>query len=727
MSAANPWAIVSETPAPDAGSPWRVVSESPAPETPEQAAARLAALSGLPAPAAPGGPSIAVRPDRGFGAELAGAADWAEHTAPAQVVAGGAREAEAHAAGVARTLFPVDKSAGQMGHSWRDAINLGSEARFASPEDLRESLPVAEHQDAVLRHAEQWRPRGPWQTMGAIGENVGEALLPASEVKTGEEAVLGAPRVARYLEEGGLMGRAAIKATVGAATQGALGAAQAAAEGGNPATAGAAAAAYGALPPLARGTAEGIAARMGLDPATKVGEWTVRDLITAAQARGVPQTLPESFQQGKGFLRNLQVLAETGLLGGVPIARQKKAAAAALGAWLADTGAELGPSVNREALGSEIARQLRNSLETSKLAVGDEFAQIDGRVGGALVDTVPIRRAARDIEQEYGPYYKNHPQALAGVRNAWGWVHDLAHYGETPIPKAPDIWEREFGGAAPAPAPKRLTFAEAQKLRSDLLEMERNAPDVIKDLPGGWYKKLAGAVDEAMEGAARNADPEAAQMFRGANTDWLRLKSDFNDPRSMLYQALVSQDTAKVPQLFVPATGRGTPGLARQLQRHAPQSLPYLRRFLLDSAFGGAEGEPRFDLAHARLGRFAPDYLREMMGDRLDDIRKLALIGRAATYDVNPSGTARVGLTGADFTALGAAVAEALRGNGWAAAALASMTGGRLLLAKALLSPKLRDAILNASATEGRLGASAIGNIAASELAGEEGGELGRR
>lgn len=198
----------------------------------------------------------------------------------------------------------------------------------------------------------------------------------------------------------------------------------------------------------------------------------------------------------------------------------------------------------------------------------------------------------------------------------------------------------------------------------------------------------------------------------------------------MVYQALVANDPAKIPGLFIPRSA-GTPALVKQLVSYAPGALPAVRRHLLDTIMAsGAEG-PRFDLAHGQMAHFAPDYLDALFGGSapsgsLREMRRLALVGRAANFDVNPSGTARVGLTGADFTALAGAVAEALRGNVYATAALAAMPGGRLLLAKALLSRSLQDSILRAADSSARLSGVTLRNIVASELGAEGAAHLER-
>ncbi len=172
-----------------------------------------------------------------------------------------------------------------------------------------------------------------------------------------------------------------------------------------------------------------------------------------------------------------------------------------------------------------------------------EIAKVTGReVAAEGVDIAKVIRQATSRQQ-----------AGAGrnptVSKVASWVLDAAPEGTT-----------------------KLSWKDAQSLRSDLLGVGRIADEIIPGQGQGVAKSLAKGVDEAMEEAARGLNPDLEKTRRYINRFWKETKTTFGD---RFIKSIVNAEPEAV--------------LKRISRKDMPGTIRKIRRIVLDPAVKGPQ------------------------------------------------------------------------------------------------------------------------------------------
>lgn len=185
--------------------------------------------------------------------------------------------------------------------------------------------------------------------------------------------------------------------------------------------------------------------------------------------------------------------------------------------------------------------------------------------------------------------------------------------------------------------PDDASFAQAQQLRSSLLDAARSPELAISNNAQAWLKQIIGATDTEMMTAAKSV-PGLETDFRAANAEWTQLHEDFNNPRSPLAQILNEPDPSKVPQkLTQKGQIGGSPYNAQILDRYGIDKGPVKWAILNDLA------DKNFGLRGPHLGGYSDEFLRSLFTPtELDQVYKTGAIARSVGLNANPSGTAAV-------------------------------------------------------------------------------------
>lgn len=214
----------------------------------------------------------------------------------------------------------------------------------------------------------------------------------------------------------------------------------------------------------------------------------------------------------------MQNVAESSLFGGGRIAQTRQEATDIFRESMNKFVDGLSGSATREEVGLVVTDAVENGLQAFKQVSSKSFQQVDNLLENrAAVNMAPIKELATEII------------GLTGLRRANLQAVQLAK----------DVLEK--GDV--------VTFAEAQAIRSDLLAIIRGAPQGI---PGRGQavtaaKRMAPMVDDAMEAAAKDIDPQALVVWRAANRFWKKGAEDFN---SKLVKGMLNKDPELVVDFF---------------------------------------------------------------------------------------------------------------------------------------------------------------------------------
>lgn len=192
--------------------------------------------------------------------------------------------------------------------------------------------------------------------------------------------------------------------------------------------------------------------------------------------------------------------------------------------------------------GAAVQQGLRDAQTNLQNNAAEGFSELDRQVGGRLLSGQTLQQTAKNIYDANADYYAKHPSLVPG--NAWKIVKDLAGADTAPPFQA-----------------RAMRFPEVHQLRTDLLEMVRSNPDIVKNQAGGWLQQLANAADRTMTTGATGLSPEGVRVFRNANEAWANMKGTYDNPSHPFYQAVRSP----APSTLVNGISKA-PEMAKTLQ-----------------------------------------------------------------------------------------------------------------------------------------------------------------
>jgi hypothetical protein len=382
------------------------------------------------------------------------------------------------------------------------------------------------------------------------------------------------------------------------------------------------------------GLAGGAAAGMGADALTSniarraaapLGETVVRprgtvpaefaspaELKAYADEHGIPLNAAQATEHN--LPRNLQSAGERATIGGTQVKQQIRAGQSAVIDHAQSLMNGFSPDTpDLATAGAKIQENIAAALDREKQAAQQAYAQIDDSADGVKVDLRPLKKEASALLGD-SSFIRQNISSLDPKRAS------AVVQGVTSLPN-------------------QASFAQAQQLRSALLDESRHPDVVISQQGQGWIKKLSGTVDQQMQQAA-GSTPELMNKFRAANAHWEGVQEAFNNPRSPLYQALQEVDANKVPQKFT-SKGQigGSPYNAELLDRYGIDKGPIkwaLMGDMIGKDFGLYNGGKT-------LAGYSDPFLESMFEPgELESIYKTGAIARSLRANTNPSGTAAV-------------------------------------------------------------------------------------
>lgn len=482
-------------------------------------------------------------------------------------------------------------------------------------------------------------PKTPAERGGYNAEQLGEFFLPGGEVEKGVEGVRSA--IKGYEDAGkisGILGRFA-RFMSEAAIRGGADAGIAAAQGGNPLQAGLAGAAVpigiraagaagrgtiGALSRYAHGKLIG-----DLTQATREGV-SLPEMIEHARAEGIPATTAQLTDSGA--FKGMQKAGQIGLFSGKPVAQRFAAIYDAMndayGRFLnrlapADALGELQRNLyvaqNPTEAGATTQSLLKQALDRERLDIGAEFRKLDDLAGDARVKPNAIAAKIKEIEERFGYRKDGLPSLLP--KQTMDIVRDIKKWPGVARPEdlpAPDIFEREFGGARTVKAPATdVPWSQVQDARSALLKAGHLPGDPIEEEGRAALRELAHALDTDLVQSSTGLSPEAEATFRQANQRYRDLSDVFANARSPVYQAILASDPATVNPMLSDASNGGSEHVLDALRKYlSPDGETWpMNAFRRDFVRRlGDDGSGKWDeaLFQQNLAKYSDPYLQKL-------------------------------------------------------------------------------------------------------------------
>jgi hypothetical protein len=299
-------------------------------------------------------------------------------------------------------------------------------------------------------------------------------------------------------------------------------------------------------------------------------------------------------------------------------AKARSANLAALTEYTKDLLDSMGPEA--EEGGAAVQQGLRAAQKGLQEQAASGFKDLDEAMGSRKLSGMTVQQTAKNIYDSYKDYASQHPALVP--KEAWKIVRDLA--GE----------DNNFQS-------RPMSFPEVHQIRSDLLEMVRTNPDIVKNQAGGWLQQLADAADRTMTSGATGLNPEGTRIFRDANQAWADMKGTYDNPSHPFYQAVRTTS----PSTLVNGISR-TPEMAKTLQEAlGPEGIGPIQRGVAEKALGTTkEGGYNFKTFQGQWNKLPQAYRDALFTP--EQAQHLEDIGNAGTVlheDANPSGSARLG------------------------------------------------------------------------------------
>jgi hypothetical protein len=345
--------------------------------------------------------------------------------------------------------------------------------------------------------------------------------------------------------------------------------------------------------------------------------------------------------------------------------------------------------VGSEEGGAAVQQGLLASHADLKAAATEAFKDLDSQVGNQpLPGAAGLRQQAQAILDENAPYYKLHPELEP--TKAMAIVRDLADAKGNG--KAAPAVVSGFGPASAAPEavpPRVPTYSELHRLRSDLLDFNNTNPDLVKNQANGWISQLAGAADNAITSGESALTPDQVETFRNANDAWKYMKATYDNPQHPFYNAVRTPDASTLVKGI-----RQTPEMAKALQAAlGPDGIGPIQRGVAENLLATTkEGGYNFKTFQGRWNKLPEAYRNALFTP--EQVQQFEDIGNAGTVlheDLNPSGSAKMGLKYGEMGEAGAAIPAAVTGHPLALGATAAYHATQYALGKFMNSPIFVD------------------------------------
>lgn len=183
--------------------------------------------------------------------------------------------------------------------------------------------------------------------------------------------------------------------------------------------------------------------------------------------------------------------------------------------------------------GGKIAKTQEQAIETAR-GLADEFYNSFSRSATKEEADILLQDAVKGgsqyLKEIGGAYYRRVDEL---VKDATVDISKMKKMSETMLSEAqkglrsPDVEKLAKEIAAKG---NRVTFEEANALRSDLLNVSRQKEEGLVAGKGeAFAKRLAGVADESIQTASQGLDKEAYQAWRQANDFWSKKSKLFNN------------------------------------------------------------------------------------------------------------------------------------------------------------------------------------------------------
>jgi hypothetical protein len=309
------------------------------------------------------------------------------------------------------------------------------------------------------------------------------------------------------------------------------------------------------------------------------------------------------------------------------------------------------------------------------------FKYLDEATGGAPVPgAATVGQAAQKILADNRDFFSRYPSMAPN--SALSVIKDVAKIGDT------------------------ASYSELQRVRSNILDSIRSNPDLVKDQSTAWLQQLASNLDNVI--TDKGLTPEQARIFRDANQKWTDLKGSYDNPANPLKYAITSPTPSK---LALGVGGKTPEAVADLAPRVGPEGMGVVQRGVTKNLLGNTkDGE-------YNLGGFGrkyyglPDAYREALytPEQQEKLGAVASTANAIGKDLNPSGTAKVGIPAAEFGELGSTLLPALHGNVLPAIGTLAYHGAQYGLARLINSPGFADWLMDYQRSGGEPGAPPVG------------------
>lgn len=293
----------------------------------------------------------------------------------------------------------------------------------------------------------------------------------------------------------------------------------------------------------------------------------------------------------------------------------------ALNDYAEDVLSKMSP-MGAEEGGAAVQQGLRTAQANLQNQAAQGYLNLDRQVGARKLPGAGLQQTAKFIHDQNVDYYTQHPELVP--TNAWKIVKDLAGADTTPPFQA-----------------RPMSFGELHQLRSDLLEIVRTNPDIVKNQAGGWLQKLAEAADDTMTNGGKGMTPAQLAVYRDANQAWANMKNTYDSPQNPIYHAVRSSS----PSTLVTGIAQ-TPEMAKTLQSAlGPEGMGPIQRGVAEKLLGSTkEGGYNFRTFQGKFNKLPEAYRNALFTP--EQVQQLDDLGNAGTLlheDANPSGSARLG------------------------------------------------------------------------------------
>ncbi|MGI9489168.1 MAG: hypothetical protein ACR2RF_25435 [Geminicoccaceae bacterium] len=243
--------------------------------------------------------------------------------------------------------------------------------------------------------------------------------------------------------------------------------------------------------------------------------------------------------------------------------------------------------------------------------------------------------------------------------------------------------------------PDKVTFAEAQELRSDLLLVSRTIQELIPGQAKTLSRRTSPLIDSAMSQAAKQLNPQALVVWRTANRFWKKGIEDFN---SRFVKTLLNKDPELVVDTFA---RRGAVNPVRRVRnlvnKTDPDAWPAVQQQFVTGLIQKASttGELSGRTLSRQIRAFGNDTLKELFPNAVtrNRFRLLARTLEITQAKAGAEGIGRVAIQLMQPGAVGGMVAGLAAGN----------TGVIIGSGTILFTPQVLSAVLSSPAASGWL------------------------